>query len=67
MTTQVQVRRSSGNVFRDLGFSSEQAENLKIRTDVMIRLSQAIEALGLTRSLAAHLFGVTQPRVSDLV
>ena len=66
MTTQVQVRRSSGNVFRDLGFSSEQAENLKIRTDVMIRLSQAIEALGLTRSLAAHLFGVTQPRVVDL-
>ena len=32
MTTK--VRRSSGNVFRDLGFSHEEAENLKIRTDL---------------------------------
>ncbi len=65
MTTK--VRRSSGNVFRDLGFSSEEAENLKIRTDLMIRLSTLIEARGLTQAQAADLFGVTQPRVSDLV
>ena len=65
MTTK--VRRSSGNVFRDLGFSREEAENLKIRTDLMIRLSKLIEARGLTQAQAADLFGVTQPRVSDLV
>ena len=65
MTTK--VRRSSGNVFRDLGFSREEAEHLKIRTDLMIRLSKLIDTRGLTQAQAADLFGVTQPRVSDLV
>lgn len=63
----IKVRRSTGNVFRDLGFSRHEAENLKIRTDLMIRLSKVIEARGLTQAQAAELFGVTQPRVSDLV
>lgn len=65
MTTR--VRRSSGNVFRDLGFSGEEATNLKLRSDLMIRLSKLIDARGLTQSQAADLFGVTQPRISDLV
>jgi predicted XRE-type DNA-binding protein len=63
----VKVRRSTGNVFRDLGFSKEEAENLKIRTNLMIRLSKLIETRGLTQAEAARLFRVTQPRVSDLV
>ena len=65
MTTKMQ--RSSGNVFRDLGFSAEEATNLKMRSDLMIRLSKLIAARGLTQAQAADLFGVTQPRVSDLV
>ena len=65
MTTK--IRRSTGNVFRDLGFSVEEATNLKVRSDLMIRLSKLIEARGLTQAQAAELFGVTQPRVSDLV
>ena len=65
MTTR--IRRSSGNVFRDLGFSREEAENLKIRSDLMIRLSKLIGNRGLTQAKAARLFGVSQPRVSDLV
>ena len=55
----VKVRRSSGNVFRDLGFSKQEAENLKIRTDLMIRLSKVIEGRRLTQAQAASLFGVT--------
>ena len=65
MTTK--IRRSSGNVFRDLGFSAEEATHLKIRSDLMIRLSQLIDDRGLTQAQAAQLFGVTQPRISDLV
>ncbi len=61
------IRRSSGNVFRDLGFAREEAENLKIRADLMIRLAKLIEARGLTQAQAAAVFGVTQPRISDLV
>ena len=63
----IKVRRSTGNVFRDLGFSKQEAENLKIRTDLMIRLSQLIETRRLTQAQAANLFEVTQPRISDLV
>ncbi len=63
----VRARRSSDNVFRDLGFSEEEAENLKIRADLMIELSKLIEAQELTQVAAARLLGVTQPRVSDLM
>ena len=61
------IRPSSGNVFQDLGFASEEATNLKVRADLMIRLSKLIEARGLTQAKAAALFGITQPRISDLV
>ena len=57
----IKVRRSTGNVFRDLGFSKEEAENLKIRTNLMIRLSKLIETRRLTQAQAARLFEVTQP------
>lgn len=63
----VRARRSSGNVFKDLGFGEDEAENLKVRADLMIELSKLIEAQGLTQAAAAELLGVTQPRVSDLV
>jgi len=63
----VGVRRSSGNVFSDLGFDEHEAENLKIRADLMIELTSLIEAQGFTQSAAAELLGVTQPRVSDLM
>jgi len=63
----VRIRRSSKNVFRDLGFGEEEAENLKIRADLMIELTSLIEAQGLTQEAAAKLLGVTQPRISDLM
>jgi predicted XRE-type DNA-binding protein len=59
-------RRSSGNVFRDLGFDREEAEHLKVRSELMIELSKLIDARELTQAAAAELFGVTQPRISDL-
>src|SRR3990172_5409492 len=61
------LRRSSGNVFRDLGFPAEEAENLRIRSDLMARLARVIKTRGLTQAEAARQFGVTQPRISDLV
>lgn len=61
------IRRSTGNVFRDLDFDADEAENLKLRADLMIALSKLIKARRLTQATAAALFGVTQPRVSDLI
>ena len=63
----LKVSRSSGNVFRDLGFTSEEAEHLKIRSDLMIQLQKLIAARGLRQAQAAEILGVTQPRVSDLL
>ncbi len=60
-------RRGASNVFRDLGFGPAEAERLRIRSELMIRISSLIAERGLTQSQAAALFGVTQPRVSDLV
>ncbi|MBI5711610.1 MAG: XRE family transcriptional regulator [Candidatus Eisenbacteria bacterium] len=60
------IRRSAGNVFRDLGFDPEEAENLRIRSDLMIQLTKLLEKRGLTQARAARLLGVTQPRISDL-
>jgi len=61
------LRRSSGNVFRDLGFPAEEADHLRIRSELMARLGRVIEEERLTQVEAAQLLGVTQPRVSALV
>lgn len=58
---------SSGNVFLDLGFPRGEAEHLAVRSELMIAIGQLIKERGLTQAQAARLFGVTQPRVSDLV
>ncbi len=58
---------STGNVFEDLGFAPEEAANLAVRSALMGRVREMIEQEGLTQARAARQFGVTQPRISDLV
>lgn len=57
----------SQNVFRDLGFANIEAENLRIRSALMIILTEHIQRAGLTQKQAAETLGVTQPRISDLM
>jgi len=59
--------KSSGNVFLDIGFPPDEAKNLAVRAQLMIYLRDLIERRKLSQVRAAKLFGVTQPRVSDLV
>ena len=63
----VKVTRSSGNVFRDLGFGREEAEHLLVRSDLMIQVQKIIASRGLKQKSAAKILGVTQPRVSALL
>ena len=58
---------ADGNVFRDLGFGPQEAENLKIRSNLMIEIHRIIEMRQLRQTEAAELFGTTQPRISDLM
>lgn len=57
---------SGGNIFADLGFSGAEAENLKIRATLMIQLHRIMQDRKLKQKDAAELFGVSQPRISDL-
>jgi len=61
------MTRSSGNVFKDVGFADDEAEHLRVRADLLIRIQETLKARGLKQAEAASLLGVTQPRVSDLV
>ena len=57
----------SDNVFRDLGFPEAEAQNLLLRTDLVIHIRKVIDKLGVTQAEAAKRAGITQPRMNDLV
>ena len=65
--TRAKVTRSSGNVFRDLGFGPEEAQHLIVRSELMLKIEKLLKAQGLTQAHAAKLMNVSQPRVSDLL
>ena len=47
--------------------TSAQAENLKLRSSLMLALKRHIKREGLSQTEAARVFGVTQPRISNLM
>jgi predicted XRE-type DNA-binding protein len=61
----VEVTRSSGNVFADLGL--HDAEKLKIKSGLVIEIRKAMRLQGLTQKEAAKRMGITQPKVSDMM
>jgi predicted XRE-type DNA-binding protein len=63
----VKVTPSTGNVFRDLGFSKEESEHLLVRADLLIQVQKAITSRRFTQAETAKMLRVTQPRVSDLL
>lgn len=61
----VEVQRSSGNVFADLGLPDP--EKLKIKTGLVVEIRKAMRTLGLTQQEAAKRMGISQPKVSGMV
>lgn len=61
----IEAESSSGNVFADLGLPD--ADKLKIKSGLVIEITQAIRKLGLTQQEAAKRMGITQPKVSDMM
>jgi predicted XRE-type DNA-binding protein len=55
------------NVWDAIEDTPEAAQNMTLRCDLMIALEEHIKRNEMTQAQAAALFGVTQPRVSDLV
>lgn len=56
-----------GNVFADIGFPPEEAENLRLRAELMSRVDDLVRGSGLTQKEAARLLGITQPRLNNLL
>ncbi len=56
-----------GSVWDALEDTPQQAASMRARSELMMALQQWMKNEGLTQATAAGLFGVTQPRVSDLV
>lgn len=55
------ISESSGNVFADLGFSSEESALLAMRAELMARLRETIAERGWTQTEAASQFGIGHP------
>lgn len=64
---QLQITQGSGNVFADLGFDPQEAQNLLLRSQTMMVISQWFEDSGLTQAAAAKTLGLTQPRLNQLL
>lgn len=45
----------------------QEAASMRARSDLMMNLTEVIRQQGMTQAQAASLFGVTQPRISDLM
>lgn len=67
MTEKLKMERGSGNVFLDIGFAPDEAQNLQLRSDLMSRIERFVRASGLTQKDCAARMGVTQPRLNDLL
>ena len=60
-----QIRKSSGNVFADLGVKDPEEALVKARLAHVI--ADAVSGRGLTQTEAADFLGIDQPKVSRLV
>jgi predicted XRE-type DNA-binding protein len=65
MTEQLKTVRGSGNVFLDIGFPPDEAQNLQLRARLMSHLRDV--ARGTPQREAAKQLGVSRPRLNDLL
>jgi predicted XRE-type DNA-binding protein len=61
------VKRRFENVWDAVEKAPATAANMKLRSALMMALTEYIREQGLNQGQAAKKFGVTQPRISDLM
>jgi predicted XRE-type DNA-binding protein len=64
MTKSEQVTTGSGNIFIDLGFDEQQAEELLLKSHLFHSLQDAIRHSKMTQVEVARLLGTDQSKVS---
>ena len=66
MSEDVKVEQSSGNVFKDVGFSDAEAERALLKADLVLEIYNIIEGRKLTQARAGKILGVDQSDISRL-
>ena len=66
MSEDVKIEQSSGNVFKDLGFSDTEAERALLKADLAVEIYKIIEAQKLTQAQAGKILGVDPSDISRL-
>jgi predicted XRE-type DNA-binding protein len=67
MKTKLKMIVGSGNVFRDIGFDEAEAQNLLLRSNLMIDIEKHINRMKLTQTDGAKHAGITQARLNYLL
>lgn len=63
----LKVKRSSGNVYRDLGFGERESQNLLLRSELALWIEDFVKRSGLTQAAASKKLRLTQPRLNALL
>jgi predicted XRE-type DNA-binding protein len=61
------IRKRYDSVWDAIEETAEEAQNMKLRSTLMMALQEHIARVKLNQAQAAKLFGVTQPRISNLM
>lgn len=61
------IEQGSGNVFADLSFPPEEAQNLILRAELINQIEDYVVSSGMTQQQSAKKLGVTQPRLNLLL
>ncbi len=61
------TEQTFSNVWDAIEDTPQQAVSMRAKSELMQALEQTIRQRGMTQQDAAALFGVTQPRISDLM
>lgn len=66
MSENIRFERSSGNVFKDIGFPEAEAKRALLKVDLAVAIYRILAARKLTQAEAGKLLGVDQADVSRL-
>jgi predicted XRE-type DNA-binding protein len=61
------TKKRFASVWDAIEDAPEKAADFKLRSSLMMALKRRVAGTGLSQTQIARLFGVTQPRVSDLM
>ena len=63
----IEFEKGSGDVFADLGFSAEEAEELTAKTTLILAMKTVMTQRTLTQKQAAKVCGTDQPTLSKVL